>query len=138
MADAATTHNIYEWTTLLAVGGLFGAMGQGARVIVGLKKLKELNQDKAPDEQDVFVAGRLVVSLMIGFIAGGLGGLTVLSFDPRLALSSMIAVAAIGYAGADAIEGMTGQLVAVKPAPAPAPALAPVTDAATTEQGDLG
>lgn len=138
MADAATTHNIYEWTSLLAMGGFFGALGQGARVVVGLKKLKELNQDKAPDEQDVFVAGRLVVSLMIGFIAGGLGGLTVLSFEPHLALSSVFAVAAIGYAGADAIEGMTGQLAAVTPTPAPAAGQSPATDASTTGQGDLG
>lgn len=146
--DTSATHNLYEWITLIAAGGLLGAMGQGARAIVGLKKLKELADDQPPGEKDVFVAGRLLVSLMIGFVAGGFGGLGILKLDGLFSLGALLSVMAIGYAGADAIEGMTGQLAAIgqKPAAAPdagqagqAPSpAAPAADSAVGPDGSQG
>ena len=58
-------------TILLALllCGLLGVLGQGVRAIVGLKNAGALNST-TPSEQAEFSLAYLVLSLMIGFIAG--------------------------------------------------------------------
>ena len=57
----------------ILLGGTLGLVGQGARVAVGLKKMNDTAQDQSLGWSDIFVASRLVVSLIIGFLAGVAG-----------------------------------------------------------------
>ena len=82
----------------LLAGGLIGLLGQGIRVVVGLSKMQAAGEPLAVD--------RLLLSLLIGFIAGGLGVVALremgtFTFDAR----TIGEVLAGGYAGADFIEG---------------------------------
>lgn len=81
----------------LLLCGLLGVLGQGVRAIVGLKNAGSLNST-TPTEQAEFSLAYLVLSLMIGFIAGILAGLalnleTIITVDPgnwKLMLLSLI------------------------------------------------
>lgn len=91
-------------------GGLLGALGQGIRIAVGLKKLSDSNAQQvasgnAPEKMD---AGRLWVSIFIGFVAGAIGMIikgTSLKTADGYQTEAIVTIIAIGYAGADFIEG---------------------------------
>lgn len=95
--------------TALAVAGLMGMVGQGARTVVGLKKLYDANAMQLPGQQDAFMASRLVISLMIGLIAGVLAaialGIENLAGEGGVTVQTLLGLAAAGYAGADFVEG---------------------------------
>lgn len=67
----------------LSVGrsaGLFfvtemGLVGQGARVLVGIKTLSDYALIRQGDQSDLFNLARLIFSLILGFVAGFLAGL---------------------------------------------------------------
>ncbi|SFW50744.1 hypothetical protein [Chitinophaga sancti] len=91
-------------------GGLLGALGQGIRIAVGLKKLSDYNAQQvasgnAPEKMDT---GRLWVSIFIGFVAGAIGmiikGASLKTAD-GYQTEAIVTIIAIGYAGADFIEG---------------------------------
>ncbi len=102
----------YAWINLLLLGGLLGAVGQGVRAIVGLKKAYDAALANQQAFSEVFKPGVLVFSLVVGFVAGALGALTTLP-DPCVAgnrcdaleKEALLALLAIGYAGTDFIEG---------------------------------
>jgi putative chitinase len=98
----------------LVLGGLMGVVGQGARAIVGLKKLNDENAAKAPNEQDAFIASRLLVSLFIGFVAGVVAAIALgLDKIANIALGDLqilLGIAAAGYAGTDVIEAFLARL----------------------------
>jgi hypothetical protein len=103
-----------EILSALALGGLMGLVGQGSRAVIGLKKLNDSNQKSDPAQSEVFVASRLLVSLMIGFISGvaasvamGLDKLVNISVDN---LDVLLSIAAVGYAGTDAIEAFIARI----------------------------
>jgi predicted chitinase len=96
-------------TILLALllCGLLGVLGQGVRAIVGLKNAGSLNST-TPSEQAEFSLAYLVLSLMIGFIAGVLAGIAlnlenIITVDPSN-WKLMLGIAGSGYVGADFIE----------------------------------
>src|SRR5271154_2673047 len=96
-------------TILLALllCGLLGVLGQGVRAIVGLKNAGSLNST-TPSEQAEFSLAYLVLSLMIGFIAGILAGIalnleTIIAVDPSN-WKLLLGIAGSGYVGADFIE----------------------------------
>jgi predicted chitinase len=96
-------------TILLALllCGLLGVLGQGVRAIVGLKNAGSLNST-TPSEQVEFSLAYLVLSLMIGFIAGVLAGIAlnledIITVDPSN-WKLMLGIAGSGYIGADFIE----------------------------------
>ena len=96
-------------TILLALllCGLLGTLGQGVRAIVGLKNAGSLNST-TPTQQAEFSLAYLVLSLMIGFIAGVLAGValnleTIVTVDPGN-WKLMLGIAGSGYIGADFIE----------------------------------
>jgi putative chitinase len=98
---------------ILLLGGLMGLVGQGARTIVGLKKMYDTLLASAPSESDLFDASRLVVSLIIGFIAGVVTTIPLLG---KLAAGNdptpiLLAIAAAGYVGTDAIESFMTRIV---------------------------
>jgi hypothetical protein len=81
----------------LMLGLVMGAVGQGARTVVGLKKAAG---DPAYSGLD---ARRLTVNLSIGAVAGTLGAVALLGDDIDKTL--LLTLVATGYAGADFIEG---------------------------------
>jgi hypothetical protein len=109
----------------LLLCGLLGLIGQGVRVIVGLKKLNEEATEKATDLAIVaggpgakavfnaqFDVRKLWLSLFIGFIAGCLASLT-RSNEAANTVSNdvVLAILAAGYAGTDFIEGVFKKLL---------------------------
>ncbi len=103
--DTVTNNNPILGTILLC--GIMGLVGQGIRAAVGLKSTATL-QAQGASQQTVFDTAYFTLSLMIGFIAGVLGGLAINAgnmagidlSDPKLLLGLM----ASGYAGTDFIE----------------------------------
>lgn len=81
----------------LMLGLVMGAVGQGARTVVGLRKA---TGDPASGGLD---ARRLAVNLSIGAVAGTLGAVALLGNDIDKTL--LLTLVATGYAGADFIEG---------------------------------
>ena len=94
------------WLGILAIGIILGALGQGARAIVGIKKLHDYADDSgAPTLVDGL---RLLISFGIGGVAGAFAAVTL--FTPTTdgtaaSLPQLLGVAAAGYTGADFIEG---------------------------------
>lgn len=93
-----------EWIQIVGLGMVCGLIGQGVRVVAGLKKL----HDKAATPgrtASPFAAGQLLVSLLIGATAGALGAVG-LDVQPGGDISSdtLVTLIGIGYAGADFIE----------------------------------
>lgn len=101
----------------LMLAGLMGMVGQGARTVVGLKKLHDFNATQPPDQATTFLASRLVISLIIGFIAGVLAALAIgldkLTSAAGATVEILLGLAAAGYAGADFIEGFMSKSPAI-------------------------
>ncbi len=94
----------------ILLGGLIGLFGQGIRAVVGLKTMVDYASDQRVSEQDLFNAARILISLVIGFLAGIaatliLGIKTLMDSANAGDLHSLLGIAAAGYAGTDAIEG---------------------------------
>jgi len=93
----------------ILLGGLLGILGQGIRVVVGLKKLHTDNVTKKLNNNDTegFNANRLLLSIFIGFIAGAIAllikGNGCSAADKTECIFTIMAA---GYSGADFIEGV--------------------------------
>ena len=88
----------HDWVMQFLVGGLFGALGQSLRVIVGLKKLNDSALLRGKAFGDLFSSGTLVVSLLIGAIAGVLGTLTSSVNLQAITRENVVLLIGIGYA----------------------------------------
>lgn len=99
------------WLQLLLLGGLLGAVGQGARVVVGLKKLADEAAAAGKEFYERMVTSRLVISLAIGFIAGALAAILAGINLSQVSLQQILALAGAGYVGADFIEGAMSRFV---------------------------
>ena len=96
-----------DWITGLLLGGLLGMLGQGIRIIVGLKKLNDEASVQGTSFGSKFEGSRLGLSLLIGFIAGGLA---VIGFAESPGITNpskelIVTLLGAGYAGTDFIEG---------------------------------
>lgn len=92
----------------ILLGGLMGLFGQGIRAVVGLKTMVDEATNQQKSESDLFSAARLIISLVIGFLAGIAATLTLgikTLMDNPGDLHTLLGIAAAGYAGTDAIEG---------------------------------
>src|SRR5262249_13846145 len=92
----------------ILLGGLMGLFGQGIRAVIGLKTMVDYASDQRTSESDLFSAARLIISLVIGFLAGIAATLTLgikTLMDNAGDLHTLLGIAAAGYAGTDAIEG---------------------------------
>ena len=106
----------------LILGGILGMVGQGARVVVGLKKLNDKANQQNQEFSDIFKTSTLVLSLMIGFIAGVLGVISIdMPQDDLIDKATVLTLLGIGYAGTDFIEGF------LKKQPLPKPALVSIS-----------
>ncbi|MFC5473736.1 hypothetical protein [Paraherbaspirillum soli] len=94
-----------NWLFAILLSGLLGAVGQGIRVISGLKKLSDEAAITQKKFSDLFSAPRFGISMLIGFAAGAIGFLS-LNVDPAATLNhqQIVTLLGIGYAGADFIE----------------------------------
>ena len=95
----------------LVLCGVAGMVGQGIRAVVGLNKAGDFQADKL--EHFHFNAPYLLVTLMIGFIAGCMSGLIIgiEDFIHQLQIDKLFAVISAGYAGVDFIEGSLNLLI---------------------------
>jgi hypothetical protein len=148
MADAGQSGSILE---AILVCGILGAVGQIVRAVAGLKKMNDDASANNVKPADLFVASRLVFSLLIGFVAGILAGIAAgLEKFASIASASkelILGIMASGYAGVDFIESMApsltgksgaerekqaaggaGQGPALRSAPGGQPVLLPVAD----------
>ena len=104
---------LYDWINLILLGALLGAVGQGARAVVGWKKVFDEARMTDTTAADMFQPGRLVASLIVGAIAGTLAALTLVDNPTSKTIGSnatefkqlLLSLVAIGYAGTDFIEG---------------------------------
>lgn len=105
--------------TLIALGGLLGAFGQGLRVVVGLKKVYDQAHADRKAFVELFETSKLIVSLFIGFLAGGIA---ILFMDkPAMGKELYTMLIGAGYAGADFIEGFVQKTLPGAGAASPAP-----------------
>lgn len=121
--NAATSASSGSVLTALLLAGLMGLLGQGVRSVVGLKTMVDSAAANAVDASDLFRAARLVVSLIIGFLAG-VGAAFAIGLDKLIHIETgdiqlLLGIAASGYAGTDFIEGFISKYL---PGNAPAPA----------------
>ncbi|NOS97048.1 MAG: hypothetical protein HOP25_01065 [Methylotenera sp.] len=90
---------------MLLVGGLLGMTGQGIRVIAGLKKVHDVASLKGEKFANHFDTSTLLISLLIGFMAGVLAIIALNSNSDASDLRPHIpTLLGAGYAGADFIE----------------------------------
>ncbi len=104
---------ISEFLSALILGGILGMVGQGMRVIVGMKKIYE---SLGVGEQfgTRMDWSRLSISLVIGFIAGAFGMILKIDYQTVSTMvmtkDFMLSIIAIGYMGVDFIEGMMSSI----------------------------
>ncbi len=91
---------------MILLGALLGMIGQGIRIVAGLKKLSAKSSDKDEFNEN-FDLKQLVLSLLyaaiIGFISGAL--LAVENIEVVWDKSTILALIGAGYAGVDFLEG---------------------------------
>jgi hypothetical protein len=112
--------SVTDWLELILLAGLAGAVGQCARIIIGIKKVNDMASATNQSMGDIIQLSRLVISLLIGFVAGVLAVLVMSPNIHAITASTIMAFAAAGYTGADFIEGIMSRYE-----PAPPPANAP-------------
>lgn len=98
--------DVYTALIYVVLGAFLGAVGQGTRIIVGIKKECDraaLSKSKK-EMKDWFDLKRLLVSLIIGGIAGSFGA--VLLLGAAIDKQFLLGLIAVGYAGTDFIEGI--------------------------------
>lgn len=106
-----------EWIAILLLGGVAGALGQTARVVVGLKKRNDEASAEGRKLRDSFDGSKLLVSIVIGFTAGALAAVALVDSSAAVTRSHVLGFAAAGYAGADFIEGFMERRLPRPPAP---------------------
>ncbi|MBI5190747.1 MAG: hypothetical protein HZA22_08740 [Nitrospirae bacterium] len=123
---------ISDLLTFLTLGAFLGALGQGARVIVGIKKMNDEAAATGLQSKDLFAANQLLLSLLIGAVAGGIATFFYIT-DSQADITAKLkelwfTLFAAGYAGADFIEGFMATKVSALSAP---------TAAASSQVGTL-
>lgn len=89
----------------IVLGIILGAVGQGARAIIGVKKsADEAAANKMTRVDEWFDMKRLIWSLIIGGIAGCLAA--ILLIESPINKELLLGLVAAGYAGTDFIEGL--------------------------------
>ena len=79
--------------------------GQGARAIVGFKKLDDAASAQSTPPRELVEGSRLVVSFGIGFVVGALAATRIITDPATVTPEQVLGIAGAGYAGADFLEG---------------------------------
>lgn len=107
MTDANGITTAVQWLELVTLGGVAGALGQGVRMAVGLKKLND--QAATSTQPEPFQASRLATSLFVGFTAGAVAAISTVANVDNVSLQQFVALAGAGYSGADVVEGLVSR-----------------------------
>lgn len=93
--------------TIILIGAILGMVGQGLRVMVGMKKVGDEAAKLGTTQKDLFQTKQMVFSLFIAFAIGAVAGVlaAVSKTDGVFDKSTITAFIAAGYAGTDFIEG---------------------------------
>lgn len=143
----SATLDAVSWLQVIGLGGAMGMLGQGIRAIVGIKKLNDAASGTTATTGDMIQPSRVLISFGIGFIAGALAAVSLVTDLAHISAQQIFMLMAAGYSGADFVEGfMSRETVAVTiattppaytpPIPAPPPPSATVT--ATAADGSVG
>lgn len=121
------------WVWIIALGALMGVVGQGLRIIVGLKKASDTAAALGRKFTEMIMPARLLISLLIGVLAGVMAAIVTLTPGAAISREALLGLVAAGYSGTDFIEGFmarwlpgdrippVARLVAEPPDPSPAP-----------------
>lgn len=98
-----------DWTSLIVLGFILGALGQFIRFVMGFYKLK-VRQTTGAQTTQGFSTTRMIFSLAGGACAGalaaiGLDSVTQGQLSQGISADAVGALFAAGYAGTDFIEG---------------------------------
>jgi len=96
-----------DWILTLVLGGILGMIGQGIRVVAGLKKVNDQASKEGRSFGEMFQGSALGISLLIGFIAGALAmiGISESLEAAKPSKEIIVTLLGAGYAGTDFIEG---------------------------------
>jgi hypothetical protein len=94
---------VSAWVSLIVLGALMGVVGQGIRVIVGVKKARDEVAALGHQGAETIEPTRLMIGLMIGAVAGVVAAIAA---TPGWQVSRAVLLGAAGYSGADVIEGL--------------------------------
>lgn len=99
----------------ILLGGLLGMLGQGIRIAVGLKKVNERAGSEGKAFRDVFDGRLMLISLLLGFVAGALAIIMLSEADAppngSVQRDLLLGIVAAGYMGTDFIEGFIKKYV---------------------------
>jgi hypothetical protein len=95
-----------ELLGFLLVGALLGAAGQGARVVVGLKKERAAARANSRGVRDWFDSHELAVSFILGAVAGIAAAVTQYDANVEITKSMLMGFAGAGYSGSDFFSGL--------------------------------
>ncbi len=112
--------SVEAWLELIILAGITGAVGQSARVIVGIKKVNDTATATNQQVSTLIDPSRLLISLLIGFVAGALSVMIMHPDIANLTPQTILGFAAAGYAGADFIEGIMNKTQPQSSSPAAA------------------
>jgi hypothetical protein len=92
---------------LIALGAILGMVGQGIRVLVGLKKMQDVASSTGQSKDELYQVSRVIMSFVIACAIGAIAGIiaALSKIDTVLDKSVLIAFIGAGYAGTDFIEG---------------------------------
>ncbi|MCX6232926.1 MAG: hypothetical protein NTZ33_15460 [Bacteroidetes bacterium] len=92
---------------IILLGAILGMVGQGLRVVVGIKKIGDEAIRTGQEQKELIKTQQLVLSLFIASAVGAIAGVlaAVGSADLAFTKSTIFAFIAAGYAGTDFIEG---------------------------------
>ena len=107
-AEAETASPLPAWVLTIVLGALMGVVGQGIRAIVGLRKERDGAAALGRKFIETFAPRRLLISLLIGAIAGAVAAIVTTPSAP-VSWAALLAFATAGYSGADLVEGVMGQ-----------------------------
>jgi hypothetical protein len=99
------TFTAVQWLQVLGLGAVAGALGQSARMLVGLKKLADEAAQRGTTVGAELAPSRLLVSILLGAVAGALAAITVGLDVQAVSVQQVVALAGAGYSGADFVEG---------------------------------
>jgi hypothetical protein len=116
----SATLDAVSWLQVIGLGGAMGMLGQGVRAIVGIKKLNDAASGTPATTGDMIQPSRILISFGIGFIAGALAAVSLITDLAQVSAQQIFMLMAAGYSGADFVEGfMSRETVAVTIATTP-------------------
>jgi len=116
------TASPFNILAVIILGAILGMVGQGLRVVVGLKKMNDTATREGISSDELFKTKQLLMSLFIAFAIGAIAGVLAAMSKVNSAINEaeIFAFVAAGYAGTDFIEGFMKKATTITRNSAPA------------------